>query len=308
MRILIVGDVHGNTRFIRSYIYPVAKAAEADVILQVGDYGFWEHTAEGIGFNDAVHDCAMEYGIPWHFIRGNHDNIGLLVEKYHTEENRTDDGFFRVRTNLLHIPDGAHWTWGGVTLAAFGGAYSIDKDYRLNLEKDRERKAWQRESARRAAGQEPHEVRSFEHTLWFPGEELSDDEVTELLRDMPCTADVVLSHDKLPYVGPAGIKDIAECLPNQRRLQTVLRALRPKLWFHGHLHERYTASTPCTEALDGPWTSVIGLACDDEAAPRFWRPEHSWIVLDCNSSAEVPMRVLDASDPLIARAVAALDG
>jgi hypothetical protein len=49
MRILVVGDVHGNTDFMRTAIERAA-ARGITTILQVGDFGYWPHTKSGEKF------------------------------------------------------------------------------------------------------------------------------------------------------------------------------------------------------------------------------------------------------------------
>ncbi len=55
-------------------------------------------------------------------------------------------------------------------------------------------------------------------------------------------------------------------------------AHQPRFWLHGHLHTFYTGTVRCGD--DDRVTDVIGLSCDDRAAPRFWRPWQSWCLLD----------------------------
>lgn len=49
MRVLIVGDLHCNTA-AASNAFEFAGAVGADVILQVGDFGFWPRTEPGRKF------------------------------------------------------------------------------------------------------------------------------------------------------------------------------------------------------------------------------------------------------------------
>lgn len=306
MRVLVAGDTHGNTKFIANYLYPTAKAVGATRILQLGDFGYWEHRQEGIDFLDEVADLAHLYGIDWYWLRGNHDNIDELRLRYNAAINAVKGGFWQLRPGLFWIPDGLHFTWDTARFAAFGGAYSIDKEYRLKREARLTKQAWAKEQARRDAGRPAQRVEDFTGSLWFPGEELTDAEVTALLEADPSPVDIVLSHDKprAATLGPHR-KEFEECLPNQNRLQMVLVALKPTLWLHGHLHVFYQCSVPVaphdeagTPGTPGAerWCSVIGLACDDQAAPRFWKPEHAWLCLDLgeedDAGTRVPVQVL----------------
>lgn len=263
MRLLVAGDTHGNTRWVRDYLYPWAVDLHCDGIVQVGDFGFWEHEPAGVQFLDEVSRLAGATGVPLFWLRGNHDNIGLLRERYGAMEHRVEFGFWRVREGVMYIPDGCVFEWQGLRFRAFGGAYSVDKQWRLDLER----------KPGRGAG-----------TLWFPGEELTDEEMDGLLAQKVGSIDVILSHDK-PRASPSmGLKKFLECLPNQDRLQRAMDLHRPSLWLHGHLHR------PVDQIL---WqgTRVIGLDCDDHAAGPGWRRTDSFCVLDWTpdwSSTERP--------------------
>lgn len=61
-RILLAGDVHGNCSFIISLL-DQAKNKGCDRIVQVGDYGAWEHEADGRKFYRDVEKHAVKRGI-----------------------------------------------------------------------------------------------------------------------------------------------------------------------------------------------------------------------------------------------------
>jgi hypothetical protein len=148
------------------------------------------------------------------------------------------------------------WEWAGKRFIALGGAYSVDKQYRLDVE----------EARRKPAG-----------TLWFPEEEMTDKDMTDYLMAAPQTVDFMFTHDKPLMSNPGwNRKDLKECHPNQARIQEAVDILRPHLIAHGHLHYRYddTIDTPHGKA------QVLGLDADPWTAERFYRVENSWYVLD----------------------------
>ncbi len=277
MRVLVAGDIHGNETFLRTYLYPTAARHGAEAIVQLGDFGYWEHTSDGTEFLDDVQQLADAYGIPMYWLRGNHDKVSLCLALY--GGRRTDDGFVICRPRVFHIPDGHIWTWAGTRLRAFGGAYSIDKAWRLDLERKRGRALAAKEEGRRLAGRPPMPVPSTAGTVWFPEEEPTDAEFDALLAADTDPVDIMLSHDK-PFgaVTPVPLKDLPECLPNQRRLQRAMVQHQPGLWLHGHLHFQYTDRVICGD--DHRFTTVVGLSCDERAAGTFWKPWHSWALLD----------------------------
>jgi len=292
--LFILGDVHGNIRFLDDYVFPLADGLGVDAIVQLGDYGYWEHEPSGVLFNDAVMDACARYSIPFYFLRGNHDKLSHLLATY--GDNVTEGGFIQIRPRLFYIPDGHTWTWDGCSFRAFGGAYSVDKQYRLQQENKRRIARWAKEHARRDAGRPPKEVVDPAGELWFPEEQLTDEQWKALLgAEEPGHVDVLLSHDKPRSANhpELRLKDLIDCWPNQHWLQRAIRLHTPKLHLHGHLHHRYTASVRSGDDL---WTTVFGLACDWDAAPKFVRPHDAWALLDIDV-AGVPLQITPGNHP-----------
>lgn len=290
MRVLVIGDTHGNTPWLTGYIYPLAAALNVQSIIQVGDFGYWEHLPAGVQFLDDVDAAGLETAIPLHWLHGNHDKYSLTLQKY---KHRDAEGFIQVRPWVLYIPQGHVWEWEGRLMRAFGGAYSVDKAYRLSLEDKHYRQARQREEFRRGAGVKPQPVLSTKETLWFPEEEMTDLELDALLAANSEPMQYVFSHDKVRGSNPGwNRKDFPECLPNQDRLQRAMLAHTPNYWFHGHLHYAYQQTV-----RSGPesGTTVIGLDCDDQAAEHGWKPQQAWAVIDLMDDGTD--RVLLGGDP-----------
>lgn len=255
-RILLAGDVHGNCSFVISLL-DQARNHGCDRIVQVGDWGAWEHEPDGLKFVRDVEKHAAKRGIGIWWLDGNHDNTRLTL-KLHPD--RDDEGFHIVTDHVRYIPRGHRWTWNGVRFAAFGGAYSVDKEWRI----EREQK------------------RSKPGTLWFPEEQMTDAEFYRLLAD-PTSVDVLLSHDKPLGSRPDwNHKDLPGCLPNQERIQSAAMVLTPKLLVHGHLHYRYTDQI----RVGGDWCRVEGLAADPDAMGYDYVKGESWMVLDLEKGLE----------------------
>lgn len=291
MRLFVAGDTHGNDAFLNDYLYPIAAELGAHAIIQLGDFGFWEHEETGVRFLDAVAVSAERYQLPLYWLHGNHDKHSLALARYGAI--RDHEGFISCRKHVLYIPQGHVWTWAGTRMRAFGGAYSIDKQWRLDLEARRARQAAQAEDERRRAGHRAVPVRRFAETIWFPEEEPTDAQFAALLDADHGPVDIVFSHDKPRAARPGmTLKDLPECLPNQDRLQRALETHQPSVWLHGHLHQRYSD----TVGRGAHATRVTGLACDDAAAPRFWRPTDAWAVLDIDDGAVSLTAGADADD------------
>lgn len=270
--LMLAGDVHG---YFNHVITLLDRARNKGVprIFQLGDFGAWEHTADGVEYFDDVSRYAEQRGVTVYFLGGNHDNERLVMEMY--GDVRDEEGFVRVRKNLYMAPRGHVWEWGGTRFIALGGAYSVDKEWRLQLERVDQFKA-ERRAAR--VGEVPADKSG---TLWFPEEEMTDAQFMEIMDRVTenwGTVDVVLSHDKPRGSNPPwSRKDLPECLPNQNRLQHALVELRAKRLYHGHLHFPYTDRIP---TRDGQYAWVFGLDCDPRAAEHHnYRVEDSYTIV-----------------------------
>jgi hypothetical protein len=247
--IMLLGDTHGNTNFIKNVVIPAARKNKVTWIYQVGDFGYWEHELDGAAFLDAVNTELAKVGINLVFIQGNHDKVSLIADKYLEQ-----DGFYKVRTNLWYAENGTVWSpdEGKTNFMALGGAYSVDKSWRLEQETARFHNTYHAEI--RASHPNP-----FKESLWFPEEEITDEELDVILNGVSDRVDVLLTHDKpISATVPMKLFPIAECEPNQRRIQKAVNLLRPKLVVHGHFHVRYTDTI-----LNGQgYTRVEGLGAD----------------------------------------------
>lgn len=274
----MVGDTHGNIHWLRTYIYPVAMAIEAHAVVVLGDFGAWEHTTKGVAFMDDCDEMAAAADIPLYWLHGNHDKWSHTMARY--GDNRDAKGFVACRDHVFYIPQGHCWTWAGVSYRSFGGAYSIDKSWRVQAEKMRYQKMLveARHQVGRGSLFTSDVVPDQTGTLWFPEEEMTDDEMDDLLRQDWYEKDIVLSHDKPLSANPGWDRqNFPACVPNQLRLERALRLHKPDFWFHGHLHYHYVD----TVHGDGWGTTVVGLDPDQAAREHeSWRRDHTWAVLD----------------------------
>jgi hypothetical protein len=194
-----------------------------------------------------------------YFLDGNHDKTSLVLEKY--SHHVDDEGFLIVRNWIRYSPRGHRWTWDEVNFISLGGAYSVDKDYRINvLEK---------------------QGSGLPERYWFPEEEMTDEDMAKILLD-PSPVDVMLAHDKPRCSVPQwNRKDIPECWPNQDRLQMAVKALTPAHFYHGHLHYLYVHNADYGD-LEGQRRTVrvMGLASDPGGSYRGYRLPYSWHMFD----------------------------
>lgn len=251
MKILVAGDTHGDAHWW-SRLVKYATKHHCKTLVQLGDFGYWEHTEDGRAFLRSVSRQCVAAGIVAYFIDGNHENHPLLWEQYPANA----DGFCEVRPNLFYIPRGHTWEWDGVRFMGLGGAYSIDKGWRLNSE----------------------EKRHAPRTLWWPTETITAFDAHQAKQAGPI--DVMFSHDCPWGIHLPGIKGEFETSnENRRLLLEVVKATLPRLLVHGHYHMRVSRQLDFVagEADDGlNWhrTYIEGLDCDGA-----WNRD-AWITFD----------------------------
>ena len=114
MKILFVGDSHGNLPYMRQAI-DLAHQYDA-ILIQLGDFGFWPNDH---GFVEAVDADAARLDVPLFVIRGNHD-----------WPQGFRDWMSREHGWLYAVPDGHVITFDDVRFGFMGGAVSVDQEYR----------------------------------------------------------------------------------------------------------------------------------------------------------------------------------
>lgn len=284
-RLLVAGDTHGDTEHW-IYLAKLAKERDCNAIFVVGDFGYHEQFIEVISDLDLLESIVAEMGVPFYWCDGNHDNTAMVLDMYGDDVD--GEGFLRVRTGVRYSPRGHRWTWNGIRFISLGGAYSVDKHYRLAVERETALKR-AAINAKRDPGNQLSEDTSELH--WYSREEMTDAEMDAILAADSSPVDVMFAHDKPASSNPGwNRKSFPECLPNQKRLQKAVETLRPELFVHGHLHYRYTEEQ---RFADGHTLAIIGLDCNTDAQEyrNFDRdPERSWMVLDLEKPFDLPTR------------------
>lgn len=249
MKVLLAGDTHGNGYWFRK-LCATAQHKGAEWIVQLGDFGYWEHRQHGRDFLEGVSFELEQHGLRCVFIDGNHENHTKLRADYCTDVPADEEtGFQQIRPHLFYAMRGHRWTWDTVSFLALGGAYSVDKD---------PFPGWRGRK---------------EGESWWPEETITDEEVELCVAGG--RADVMLTHD-CPYgvdipTLRGTVKDrYPLSVANRERVKTVVRAVRPQALFCGHYHERHTAfldqvHSDNGQCLDWHRTQVDILAHDGAA-------------------------------------------
>lgn len=266
-KILLAGDIHGSIPHIR-YLFDVANKEECDGLIALGDFGFWTHTKKGTDFLALCRRLIDASGIFLWWLDGNHESFDNLYELYplddegvrpmypshHWKGPKDRENFvWPVHNPFVHLPRGYVWEWNGVRFCSFGGAYSIDKDWRLQMEG-------------RRSGIEGT------RTLWWPQERITQGELIAFTQQsIDPRIDVFLSHDcptgvDIPTLRTSPFGPFPESDANREALKVVVDHARPRVLIHGHYHDYYEST------YEGPDfdTVVIGLDCDG-TGKRSWR-------------------------------------
>lgn len=151
----------------------------------------------------------------------------------HTDGVLHGDGFYEILPGMFYMPRGTVFELDGITFGVMGGAVSIDKEYRLMVEKNTGQKCWWEE------------------------EQVTLEDINKA-RDYNGTVDVMLSHDTFinPISSTGWYKNDPESDRHRQKMLDVVQAWEPTVNVHGHYHERH--STHGYRAL------VVGLGMDGD--------------------------------------------
>ena len=233
-KIGLAGDWHGNSSYgIRAFKNLVQSGAE--VVIQLGDFGIWPREDDSVPMVNALEQVCKRTGVPLLFIDGNHEHHDFLDSL-----TPDDSGVSQLSEHIFHLRRGTVWEWRGVSFLAFGGARSIDKQWRT------------------------------EGVDWFPQEVYTVEEANEAIANANSkglsSVDVLLTHDypsrvappfKSPFEIPKSLR--AELERDNAILGGMVDLLTPRFQFHGHLHVSYREVRP---TWGGRSTEVIGLDMD----------------------------------------------
>ena len=218
MRILMVGDLHGDTAALIK-VLACAVDKGADVIVQLGDFGFWPRVEFGRKFLRKAEARLAEVGLELWWVDGNHEDHQALATR-----RIESDGRRRVSDHVWHLPRGHRWMWGNTVWVAAGGAVSVDR------------------------------YRGSEGKWWFPDEVLTDTEVDQII-DLG-HADVIVAHDAPWGAGTLErlfsfdlppserqsswpVDRLEESDTHMRRVGRLVDGVGAGRFFHGHLHVHY---------------------------------------------------------------------
>jgi Icc-related predicted phosphoesterase len=247
MKILMVGDTHGDTR---SLIQSLSVAGNQGIqhVLVLGDFGLWTHFADGVRFLDDINEYAAAMNLTIYAIGGNHENWdhwNWFVENM----PKGGKGWAMVRSRVALAPRIHTWKWDNTKFLGVGGAVSIDKDSRLHMEKF---------GTGSKGGSGPR-------TLYWPNEQLTDEDVERIEKidtEKGFHPDVLVTHDCSNYTPfRERLKPDLDSQIHRQRIDRVLKHTRPDFHFHGHMHTKYDwLNTNVYQWEHG--TQTYGLECN----------------------------------------------
>ena len=208
--IWFTGDIHGTVGSIARFINKMHPAKE-DVVVLLGDVGANYYSGRK---DNLLKAYLNEAGPVFLCVHGNHEMRPTSVPGY--EEREWQGGIVWVQPeypNLLFAKDGEIFTLGTHRYLVIGGAYSVDKNYRL-------RNGWG----------------------WWPDEQPSDEIKTYVEKQIrETTFDIVLTHTCPFKYEPvemflAGIDQSTVDSSTERWLDTIEESIKYRAWFCGHWH------------------------------------------------------------------------
>jgi len=129
MNVYITGDCHGDF-FKIEYFCRQMKTTKEDVLIILGDVGLNYY----LDSSDNKRKKKLEkLPITLFCIHGNHEERPYLVPGYELQEWHGGQVYVQKKyPNLLFAKDGEIYDLMGKKVIVIGGAYSVDKEYRLS--------------------------------------------------------------------------------------------------------------------------------------------------------------------------------
>lgn len=211
--IYITGDIHGEVFRIAEAVARFNIGSE-DIIVLLGD----------VGMNYYGNKCGDRHrkkrlnklGVPMFCIHGNHEMRPGTIPSYHEVEWHGGAVYVEDdHPNLLFAKDGEVYDLNGQKTIVIGGAYSVDKWYRLQCDLN-----------------------------WFPDEQPSEEikaKVEQKLHELGWRVDAVLTHTCPEQYIPreaflSGVDQATVDSSTEQWLDTIAERLDYRAWFCGHWH------------------------------------------------------------------------
>lgn len=210
--IYITGDKHGDFRKIFDFCYE-NKTSRDDIMIILGDAGINYYANET---DYILKNSLLQYPITFFCIHGNHEERPENIKSYKTKKFHNGIVYYEEDyPNILFAKDGEIYSFNNHNVLVIGGAYSVDKYFRLEKGYN-----WY------ASEQPSEKVKEF---------------VMSKINSMNNKIDIILSHT-CPYkylpmemflegVDQSTVDNSTECF-----LDKIEQVTDYKVWYCGHYH------------------------------------------------------------------------
>lgn len=211
--IFVTGDTHGSYKRLRRFFKGKDVSPQNDILVILGDTGLNYYGNE----RDLPHKrSAARVPLTLFCVRGNHDRRPETLPDLHSVRRFGGKAYQEKDfPNILYASDGEIYILESKTVLVIGGAYSIDKDWRLS-----------------------HGYN------WFADEQTTPEEKHQIenrLQQLGWTVDTVLTHTCPLRFEPveaffASVDQSGVDKSMERWLDSLERRLCYRQWFCGHFH------------------------------------------------------------------------
>lgn len=207
--IYITGDMHGNISQMRQIMKKI-NCKLKNTLIVLGDFGanYYFDKKDNI-FKDAI----SEYDINIFVIRGNHDGNPINIDNIEKKEKYGNIGYIQPEyPNIFYAINGYIYNIENNSFLVLGGAYSVDKYYRLQM-----------------------------GYKWFSDEQMTENEKINFWNQNIIEVDTILSHtcpyENMPrHLFLTQIDQSTVDNSMEYFLHDVKKIIRYKNWFCGHFH------------------------------------------------------------------------
>jgi hypothetical protein len=129
-KVCFIGDIHNQYGQLNSFIVESKYQAEYEIIVQLGDFGIFPNQIEISKKTYGLNGISSH--VPILFTGGNHSNWEVLNDL--TQKHGRQP--IEIYNNIFYLPRGCLTQIGNKKCLSVGGAFSIDKQFRV------ENKSW----------------------------------------------------------------------------------------------------------------------------------------------------------------------
>lgn len=208
----ITGDKHADFREVFYFCY-ASKTTIDDTLIVLGDAGINYYTNAK---DYVLKDSLLQYPITFFCIHGNHEERPENIESYKTRKFHGGTVYYEEDyPNILFAKDGEVYNFNNHKVLVIGGAYSVDKYFRL--------------------------ARGYN---WYKSEQPSEktkNKIKNILKDLDNKIDIILSHT-CPYkylpreMFLEGIDQSTVDSSTEYFLDEIEESTDYNLWYCGHYH------------------------------------------------------------------------